>query len=100
MVDFTKQHELRAYIMETTGGPAAGGLTVRDVFACTAMGSLISNPADAKRSFEDYAESAYQMADAMLEARITLPKEQEPVSLEEAFGFEPPKVGEWVEVKK
>jgi len=107
MVDFTKQHELRAYIMETTGGPAAGGLTVRDVFACTAMGALMEiywKEQDGYRSSKEllacHAESAYEYADAMLDARITLPPKQEEVSLEEAFGFEPPKVGEWMEVKK
>lgn len=100
MVDFTKQHELRAYIMETTGGPAAGGLTVRDVFACTAMGALIEKFALDVEYDPDYiAAHAYETADAMLEARITLPPKQD-VSLEEAFGFEKPEPGKWVEVSK
>lgn len=88
MVDFTKQHELRAYIMETTGGPAAGGLTVRDVFACTAMGSLLETNSVYDGMFANCAQMAYEIADAMLEARITLPPKQETCTLEEAFGFD------------
>lgn len=91
MVDFTKQHELRAYIMETTGGPAAGGLTVRDVFACTAMGALIEKFDFAKIKEDGWVDHvsdvAYSVADAMLEARITLPPKQETCTVEEAFGF-------------
>jgi hypothetical protein len=91
MVDFTKTHELRAYIMETTGGPAAGGLTVRDVFACTAMGALMEkfrNEVFTDSLVEHLSECAYKHADAMLEARITLPPKQETCTVEEAFGFD------------
>lgn len=87
MVDFEKGRDLRLWIMEHTGGPAAGGLTVRDVAAITAMGALIDKYWNDK-SDNDIAVWAYEIADAMLDARITLPPKQEEVSLEEAFGFD------------
>lgn len=99
MVDFAKNNELRNYIMETTGGPAAGGLTVRDVMATTAMGALIDKFWELY-SIESIAAEAYEIADAMLEARITLPPKQETCTLEEAFGFEKPEPGSWMEIKK
>ena len=54
MVDFEKNRDLRLWIMENTGGPAAGGLTVRDVFACTAMGALLSRTDSPKHADEEY----------------------------------------------
>lgn len=89
MVDFDKGRDLRMWIMEHTGGPAAGGLTVRDVMATTAMGALMEKYlADGidTESFEFIAGWAYEMADEMLAARITLPPKQEP-TVEEAFGL-------------
>ena len=90
MVDFEKGRDLRVWIMEHTGGPAAGGLTVRDVMATTAMGALIERwtgePFD-EELITDVAKSAYEMADAMLAARITLPPQPQP-TVEEAFGLE------------
>lgn len=103
MVDFAKNNELRNYIMETTGGPAAGGLTVRDVMATTAMGALLEKYREQVLEgglISHVAECAYEMADAMLEARITLPPKQETCTLEEAFGFEKPEPGSWMEIKK
>ena len=68
MVDFEKGRDLRVEIMEKTGGPAAGGLTVRDVIATTAMGAYIEK--FGSRSFTAIAQSAYAMADAMLHERL------------------------------
>jgi hypothetical protein len=85
MVDFDKGRDLKMWIMEHTGGPAAGGLTVRDVFACTAMGATLEAMGDIIVT-ADLAQRAYEIADAMLEARITLPPKQEP-TVEEAFGL-------------
>lgn len=94
MVDFDKGRDLRMWIMEHTGGPAAGGLTVRDVMATTAMGAMLEVTYDMflkdkieEYNLEDIALCAYDMADAMLAARITLPPKQEP-TVEEAFGLE------------
>ena len=87
MVDFEKNRDLRMWIMEHTGGPAAGGLTVRDVAAITAMGVILEATYHRVTIYEKVAEEAYAMADAMLAARITLPPKQD-VSLEEAFGFD------------
>ena len=98
MVDFEKERDLRMWIMEHTGGPAAGGLTVRDVFACTAMGALIEKY---RKDFESdiyshISKTAYEVADEMLAARIKLPPKPE-VSVEEAFGFTKP--GSITEIK-
>ena len=90
MVDFDKGRDLKMWIMEHTGGPAAGGLTVRDVMATTAMGALLEKYRDKNLEeslFYHIAECAYEMADAMLEARITLPPKQETMTAEEAFGL-------------
>ena len=90
MVDFDKGRDLKMWIMEHTGGPAAGGLTVRDVMATTAMGALLEKYRDKNLEeslFCHVAECAYEMADAMLEARITLPPKQETMTAEEAFGL-------------
>lgn len=90
MVDFEKGRDLRLWIMEHTGGPAAGGLTVRDVMATTAMGAImekyLSDHIDTE-SFEFIAQWAYEMADEMLAARITLPPKPEEPTVEEAFGL-------------
>lgn len=85
MVDFEGQRDLRMWIMEHTGGPAAGGLTVRDVMATTAMGALLSETNMVYCS-QDIAAAAYEIADAMLAARITLPPKPQP-TVEEAFGL-------------
>lgn len=101
MVDFEKGRDLRVWIMEHTGGPAAGGLTVRDVMATTAMGVILEieykhffnyalemDEEDiAECDFKEIAATAYDMADAMLEARITLPPQPQP-TVEEAFGLD------------
>ena len=87
MVDFEKGRDLRLWIMEHTGGPAAGGLTVRDVFACTAMGAYLEASMGQMIDCRNIAENAYMMADAMLEARITLPPQPQ-TTVEEAFGLE------------
>ena len=86
MVDFEKGRDLRLWIMEHTGGPAAGGLTVRDVMATTAMGALMENSYITNKDAADVAKLAYEMADAMLAARITLPPQPQP-TVEEAFGL-------------
>jgi len=86
MVDFERNHALRSWIMEHTGGPAAGGLTVRDVMAITAMGVYLEDAMKGEVNMREVAENAYKMADMMLDARIKLP-EPERCSVEEAFGL-------------
>ena len=44
------------------------GMTLRDYFAAKAMQAVLSRE-DRKGNSTDYAEIAYQMADAMLKAR-------------------------------
>ena len=72
--------------MEHTGGPAAGGLTVRDVMAITAMGVYLEALLNKNVTRSEIAQMAYGMADEMLDARIKLPPQQE-CSVEEAFGL-------------
>ena len=45
------------------------GMTLRDYFAAKAMQSLIAVYNDDKNIVKDYAQRAYQIADAMLEVR-------------------------------
>lgn len=49
----------------------SGGMTLRDYFAAKAMQSFLINspPKDYDSPYSEWAEDAYQMADAMLEAR-------------------------------
>jgi hypothetical protein len=86
MVDFEKHHAMRAWIMEHTGGPAAGGLTVRDVMAITAMGVYLEDAMGSGFTLEEIARDSYKMADAMLEARVPPPPKQA-MTAEEAFGL-------------
>jgi hypothetical protein len=86
MVDFERDRDLRMWIMEKTGGPAAGGLTVRDVMAITAMGVYLEASMGQMVDCANVAENAYLMADAMLEARVPPPPKQA-MTAEEAFGL-------------
>ena len=51
-----------------TGWSQSAGMTLRDYFAAKAMQAVLSRE-DRKGNSTDYAEIAYQMADAMLAAR-------------------------------
>lgn len=86
-IDFEKHSAMRAWIMEHTGGPAAGGLTVRDVMAITAMGVYLEASMGQIVDCRNVAENAYLMADAMLEARVPPPPKQNSMTAEEAFGL-------------
>jgi len=85
-----------------TGGPAAGGLTVRDFFAAHAISAAYRivdhneeefwNASDEEivRMWKEgdenlIAANAYEIADAMMRERERKP--QEPCSVEEAFGL-------------
>ena len=84
MVDFDKRSLIRAEIMEKTGGPAAGGLTVRDVIAIGAMGVYLETIGGEP----DYiARISYEMADAMLDERVKCFAPKRDTSVEEAFGL-------------
>lgn len=95
MVDFEKNRDLRMWIMEHTGGPAAGGLTVLDVAAFAAMQGLLANKymgdADLHDSAEEWVHdvvtTSYEFGEKALEVRVKMPPKPE-VSLEEAFGFD------------
>lgn len=85
MVDFDKRSLIRAEIMEKTGGPAAGGLTVRDVIAIGAMGVYLETIGGKP----DYiAQISYEMADAMLDERVRCFAPKQEPSVEEAFGLD------------
>lgn len=63
--------------MSRDGGPAFPcvevpehpGMTLRDFFAAAALAGFIASDADADMTTDDYANSAYKAADAMLAAR-------------------------------
>lgn len=102
MVDFDKRSLIRAEIMEKTGGPAAGGLTVRDVMAITAMGVILEieykqylkaamdmdEDGIAECDFNEVAEIAYCVADVMLDERVKCFTPKQEPSVEEAFGLD------------
>ena len=68
--------------IKQTGGPAfplhnhgaqtlgmhLAGMTLRDYFAAKAMQGFLADP-ECKGMWKDFAQDAYKMADAMLEAR-------------------------------
>lgn len=64
VVDYKRPDGVGAHIMTITGG-----MTLRDHFAGLAMQAILTATPGANASFEQYAETAYLMADAMLEAR-------------------------------
>lgn len=55
--------------MEWVEAPAQQGMTLRDYFAAKAMQSLIQVYKDDKLIVDQYAQRAYEIAAAMLEAR-------------------------------
>jgi len=57
----------RAYV--AARAEALGGMTLRDYFAAKAMQSYLLDKDRDSFTFEQWANAAYEMADAMLEAR-------------------------------
>ena len=57
----------RAYV--AARAEALGGMTLRDYFAAKAMQSYLLDKDRDSFTFEQWAEAAYEMADAMLKAR-------------------------------
>lgn len=111
MVDFDKDRDANLSAFERTGGAAHGGLTVRDYFAAQAIGVAAKawkqNVAGAfgegdsyvwdDSDWRDVADKAYDIADAMMEARQCYfndpswnPPMVDMVTVEEAFGFTQP----------
>lgn len=72
-----------------TGGPASGGITVRDYFAARIAPAMYAGAVNAYEccewDYESIAVSAYRFADAMLRERDR--KQTQPCSVEEAFGL-------------
>lgn len=99
MVDFDSGREERVREHLLTGGPAAGGLTVRDVFASEAMSvafmrmthNLTSDMGDewtwGKVEYEMISELAYKLADHMMRERGK-PAQSPAPTVEEAFGLD------------
>lgn len=65
-IDYEKENELRVWWLNKSGGSAHDGLTVRDYFAARAMESFLHKRGG---TFEQIANDAYQMADAMMKER-------------------------------
>ncbi len=55
-------------------GGAAVHMSLRDYFAAQALTALIPTALERKTEQADVAETAYNLADAMLEARKAVPK--------------------------
>ena len=85
MVDFDSGREERMREHLLTGGPAHGGVTVRDYFAAKAMQSLIEKMDETPF---DVADEAYDFADAMLERRSGRFDAKVSPTVEEAFGLD------------
>lgn len=67
-IDYDQERQFRTWWLNGTGGTAAQGLTVRDYFAAMALQGMLAEDAESY-TFQSAAEGAYQMADAMMEAR-------------------------------
>jgi len=85
MVDFDKGREERLHNTLRTGGPADGGITVRDYFAARALQGLLTAKSGNVATF---AHDAYDLADAMMYERERLHVTvRGQVTVEEAFGL-------------
>lgn len=75
-IDYDHEKEKQTAWVVKTGGPAAGGLTVRDYFAAKAMSGLFSEndcTLGAHDNYDNWVEHvsalAYKFADAMIKER-------------------------------
>jgi hypothetical protein len=66
--DRTKDGGQAFPVTDMNGGPASGGMSLRDYFAAAAMQGMLASP-DGDGHIERYAVGAYQIADAMIAAR-------------------------------
>lgn len=64
-IDYDVEARLRTWWLNSTGGAAKDGITVRDYFAAKAMQGL-----NGEGGYEQCAKWAYGMADAMMKARV------------------------------
>lgn len=69
-IDYDKENERRVWWLNKTGGSAAEGLTVRDYFAAKALQVYLTATMGQTVYGDNVAENAYQIADAMMKARI------------------------------
>lgn len=73
-IDYDVEARLRTWWLNSTGGAAKEGLTVRDYFAAEAMTSVMReiwpDQYDNRETRESIVETAYRMADAMMQARV------------------------------
>ena len=65
-IDYDLEAKLRTWWLNSTGGAAKDGITVRDYFAAKAMQALIEK---FDESPAESADEAYDWADAMMKAR-------------------------------
>ena len=73
-IDYDVEARLRTWWLNSTGGAAKEGLTVRDYFAAKAMTSVMReiwpDQYCNRETRESIAETAYTMADEMMKARV------------------------------
>lgn len=70
-IDFEEEAKKRVWFLESTGGLASNGLTVRDYFAAKMLAAIADNyePENDPEFWEGVAEVAYAAADAMIKER-------------------------------
>ena len=67
--DRTKDGGQAFPVTDMNGGPASGGMSLRDYFAAAALQGTLSGPTGGPNTYEGLADAAYSAADAMLAAR-------------------------------
>ena len=68
-IDYEEESAKRGNWLDITGGTAKDSLTVLDYFAGKALGELVSMGPEQDLGFDEIAEAAYAIAEAMLAER-------------------------------
>ena len=84
MVDFDSGREERMRDHLLTGGPAHGGVTVRDYFAAKALQGLLAN-SSLRGKMDNFVADAWCFAELMMRQRNK--RQQSDCTVEEAFGL-------------
>ena len=68
-IDYEEENTKRGNWLDITGGTAKDSLTVLDYFAGKALGELVCMGPEQDLGFDEIAEAAYVIAEAMLAER-------------------------------
>ena len=69
-IDYDVEARLRTWWLNSTGGAAKDGITVRDYFAAEVLGALIATYQDHYEMDTKIVPRAYEIADRMMKARV------------------------------